>query len=143
VTITGTAIPAGARVRIGQSAAATVSTSSTTHLVFRTPALVAGTYDVHVFNAAGTVSTVLQGALTYVGAAGSTTSAPAATSSATSTPTRSAGSAPSSSATAPPAAATWVTGPHGERLVRSALFRSLQPTIWRVDCSTSCSGRAV
>ncbi|MCW2576552.1 MAG: Subtilisin-like peptidase [Modestobacter sp.] len=136
VTITGTAIPAGARVRIGLTTSAVVSTASTTRLVFTTPALVAGSYDVYVFNAGGTASSVLTGALTYL--AGS--SAPSTSAASSSAPTS---SAASSTATSPAATPTWVTGPHGERLVRSALFRSLQPSIWRVNCAAACSGVVV
>jgi hypothetical protein len=36
-----------------------------------------------------------------------------------------------------------VTGPNGQRLVRSALFASLGRSIWTANCSTSCSGLAV
>jgi len=142
VTVSGTAIPAGARVRVGLTASAVVSSSSTTGLVFTTPALVAGTYDVYVFDAAGSVSSVLRGGLTYLDAGGSAPTTAAPSSGAGSAPSSSAGSAPSS--TAPSAATpTWVTGKHGQRLVRSALFSSLQPSIWKVSCPSACSGIAV
>ena len=66
VTITGTALPANPRVRVGDSAtAAVVVTSSSTSLTFRAPARVAGVYDVHVFAPDGTES-VLTRRLTYV-----------------------------------------------------------------------------
>jgi subtilisin family serine protease len=133
VTITGTAVPSGARVRIGLTASAPVSTVSATRVVFTTPALVAGTYDVYVFAPDGT-SSVLTGGLQYLDTSG-TPGTSAASSTASST---SAGS--SSSAAAAP---SWVTGPHGERLVRSALFAALGKTIWKVGCSSSCSGIAV
>jgi hypothetical protein len=134
VTITGTAIPAGVRVRIGDSAEADVLTSSTTRVVFTAPARVAGTYDVHVFAPDGPES-VLTGGLTYLPAAGG---APSTSASPTSTSATS-----SSTATSTPAAPTWRTGPHGERLVRSDLFRSLAPGIWKVNCASACSGLAV
>jgi hypothetical protein len=69
VTISGTALPANPRVRVGDSATATVVTSSATGLTFRAPARVAGTYDVHVFATDGTED-VLTAALTYVEGAG-------------------------------------------------------------------------
>ena len=65
VTITGTALPSTPRVRVGDSATATVLTSSPTSLTFRAPARVAGVYDVHVFAPDGT-EYVLTAALTYV-----------------------------------------------------------------------------
>ena len=69
VTITGTALPADPRVRVGDSATAAVLASSPTNLTFRAPARVAGGYDVHVFAADGTEE-VLTAALTYVDGAG-------------------------------------------------------------------------
>ena len=72
MTITGTALPANPRVRVGDSATATVVTSSPTGLTFRAPARVAGTYDVHVFATDGTED-VLTAALTYVDGAGAGT----------------------------------------------------------------------
>jgi serine protease len=135
VTITGTAIPANAVVRIGPNTHAVVSTVSTTRLVFIAPALVAGTYDVVVSLPGGGKSATLTGGLTYLANS--------------STPSSSAGSTAPSSApsagptTGAPATPTWVTGPHGERLVRSTLFRSLAPAIWKVNCASACSGRAV
>jgi serine protease len=133
VTITGTAIPSGVRVRIGDSAEGDVVTSSTTRVVFTAPARAAGTYDVHVFGPNGTES-VLPGGLTYLAASGT----PSSSASPTSTSPTS-----SSSATSTAAAPTWRTGPHGERLVRSDLFRSLAPGIWKVNCASACSGIAV
>ena len=64
VTITGTALPLDARVRIGDSASAEVVSSSTDRLEFRAPARVAGVYDVHVF-ARDDRTSVLEGALTF------------------------------------------------------------------------------
>ena len=64
VTITGDALPLDPQVRIGATAAAEVVSSTTTRLVFRTPARVAGAYDVHVFARDGRTS-VLADALTY------------------------------------------------------------------------------
>jgi subtilisin family serine protease len=133
VTITGSAIPANAQVRIGLTTPAVVSTVSTTRLVFTTPALVAGSYDVYVSIPGGSQSSVLTGGLTYL----ANSSAPSSSAASTT-----ASSAPSSTATAGPATPTWVTGPHGERLVRSALFGSLGSSIWKVNCASSCSGLA-
>ncbi|MGX5654248.1 S8 family serine peptidase, partial [Geodermatophilus nigrescens] len=67
VRVNGQALPSGARVRIGDSAAATVVRSSTTSLVFTTPARVAGRYDVTVFAPDGR-SQVLEDVLEYVAA---------------------------------------------------------------------------
>jgi serine protease len=134
VTITGSAIPANAQVRIGLTTPAVVSTVSTTRLVFTTPALVAGSYDVYVSIPGGSQSSVLTGGLTYL----MNSSAPSSSAASTT-----ASGAPGSTATAGPATPTWVTGPHGERLVRSALFGSLGPSIWKVNCASSCSGLAV
>ena len=69
VTISGTALPANPRVRVGDSASAVVVSSSATSVVFRAPARMAGTYDVHVFATDGTTD-VLTAALTYVDGAG-------------------------------------------------------------------------
>ncbi|WP_138757535.1 S8 family serine peptidase [Modestobacter altitudinis] len=136
VTVTGSAIPANAQVRIGLTSPAVVSSVSATRLVFTTPALVAGTYDVYVSVPGGT-PTVLTGGLTYLPAASAPTT-PAAGTTPRSTPTA---SAPAATPTA--AAPTAVAGPHGERLVRSSVFRSLAPAIWRVNCASACSGLAV
>ena len=76
VTITGTALPANPRVRVGDSASAVVVSSSATSVVFRAPARVAGAYDVHVFATDGTTA-VLTAALTYVDGAGAGSPAPA------------------------------------------------------------------
>ena len=100
----------------------------------RSPALVAGVYDVTVSVPGGARSSVLTGGLTYLAAGGT----PSSSASPTSTSPTS-----SSSATSTPAAPTWRTGPHGERLVRSDLFRSLATAIWKVNCSAACSGTAV
>jgi serine protease len=134
VTITGTSIPANAVVRIGSATQAVVNTVSATTLVFTTPALVAGVYDVTVSIPGGSKSSVLPGGLTYLAASGT----PSSSASPTSTSPTS-----SSSATSTAAAPTWRTGPHGERLVRSDLFRSLAPGIWKVNCASACSGIAV
>jgi hypothetical protein len=174
VTITGTSLPANPRVRIGDSATASVVSSSSTSITFRTPARAAGVYDVHVFATDGTEQ-ILTGALTYVDAAaagGSDTGA--------GTPGTGPGTAPgtgadpgtdtggSGSGTSPgsdpgtgPGAGSGtpgpgspgsggsgtrapvvVTGPNGERLVRTAKFAGLGG-IWAMDCSTSCSGVAI
>ncbi|MGY1710863.1 S8 family serine peptidase [Geodermatophilus sp. SYSU D00758] len=138
VVVTGEAIPAGARVRVGSTAQATVLSASTTSLSFTTPARVAGGYDVFVFAPDGT-STVLTAGLTYLDVTGGP-DAPAP--------------APGGAAPAPgtpgdgqePAAGTGgsaVTGPNGERLLPSARFAALGTAIWRVDCSSTCGGLPV
>jgi hypothetical protein len=71
VTITGTAVPTGVRVRVGATAAATVISASSTQVQFTSPALVAGVYDVSVFAPDGT-SAVLTGGLTTVAPTGGT-----------------------------------------------------------------------
>jgi serine protease len=113
VTITGNALPVHPRVRIGDSAAATIVSSSTTSLVFLAPARTAGTYDVHVYAMDGETS-VLEAALTYLDDVGAGSA------------TGSAGSSTSGS----------------ERLVRSATFAALGG-IWATDCSPSCTGVAI
>jgi subtilisin family serine protease len=169
VTITGTALPAGARVRVGASAAATVVSASSTQVVFRAPARVAGGYDVTVFAPDGR-STVLSSALTYVGggtAPGGTTpgggtpggstpggtspggTAPGGTTPGGTTPggstpggTTPGGSSPGGGAGATPTAPVERTGPAGERLVRSARFAALG-SIWSLTCTSSCTGRLI
>jgi subtilisin family serine protease len=134
VQITGTALPAGARVLIGDSAAAQVVSSSATQVVFRAPARVAGAYDVTVFAPDGRAYT-LEEALTYADDA----AAPGGSG------TPSPGSDPAAPGDGPAgdddgADPTVVrTGPHGERLVRSTTFAGLA-AIWNLDCATSCSG---
>ncbi|PZA21224.1 IPT/TIG domain-containing protein, partial [Modestobacter versicolor] len=153
VTITGTNVPDGVRVRIGDSRAATVVRSSSTSVVFVAPAVVAGVYDVHVFDATATSTVVLTDALTYVEAAsgGSTPgsgagAAPGTGSGGGSTPgpgTGSGGSSPGTGAGGGSAGGVppvTTVGPQGQRLVRSAAFGSLGASFWTVDCSTSCRG---
>ncbi|MGY1689780.1 S8 family serine peptidase [Geodermatophilus sp. SYSU D01105] len=141
VTITGGAIPGGVRVRVGDSAAATVVGASTTSVTFTAPARAAGSYDVHVFAPDGT-SSVLTAGLTYVAASGG--SGPAVPAPPT------APSAPSSPGTGgqPPgggdrAADGSVPGPDGQRLLYSARFAALGSAVWALDCRRSCSGLAV
>ncbi|WP_448616225.1 S8 family serine peptidase [Modestobacter sp. URMC 112] len=148
VVISGAALPSGARVRIGATTSVLVSTAGPTQLTFTTPALVAGVYDVHVFAPDGT-SSVLTGGLTYVDAEGTSPAptTPAPTTPAPTTPGPTA-PAPPDSAQAPgdgpgPGGDGSVTGPNGQRLTYSARFTSLAPAIWRMDCSTSCSGMSV
>ena len=151
VTITGAALPADPRVRIGDSAAATVVRWSATQVVVQVPARAAGVYDVHVFAPDGRHS-VLTAALTYTAPTGGT--APGG-----STPGGSGGSAGSGSGGtgggsgggdagsgtdgspgADDGSSTDVrTGPRGVRLVRSAVFAGLR-TVWSTDCSASCGG---
>ncbi|SDX74700.1 hypothetical protein SAMN05661080_01031 [Modestobacter sp. DSM 44400] len=92
----------------------------------------AGTYDVYVFAPDGR-SSELDGGLTYLAA--SSAPSPSAGSTASSAPG-------SGSTTSAPADPTWIPGPHGERLVRSAALRSLGSSIWKVNCALSCSGLA-
>ncbi|WP_051515841.1 S8 family serine peptidase [Candidatus Blastococcus massiliensis] len=164
VTITGAALPAGARVLVGSASGATVIRATTTRVTFRAPARVAGTYDVTVFAPDGR-STVLSNALTYVDGLGTTPdgstpddpgtdgSTPDGTSPGGSTPGGSTpggstpggstpgGSTPGSSGAAP-AEPVVRTGPSGERLVRSARFSALG-SIWSMNCSSSCTGVAI
>jgi serine protease len=130
VTVTGTALPAGPRVRVGDSATATVVSASSTSLTFRAPTRVAGPYDVHVFAPDGTESVLP--ALTYVAAAGTGRGAgdPG---------TGTGGSGSGGPGNAGPVVAP---GPGGERLVRTTAFAALG-AIWSVDCSASCSGIAI
>ncbi|MCV2490217.1 S8 family serine peptidase [Geodermatophilus sp. YIM 151500] len=64
VTVTGRALPAEPTVLVGSSATAEVVSASTTKLVFRAPARVAGAYDVAIWSA-DRRATVLSRALTY------------------------------------------------------------------------------
>ncbi|MGY1829170.1 S8 family serine peptidase [Geodermatophilus sp. SYSU D01180] len=149
VVVTGEAIPAGARVRIGATTAATVTAVSATGLSFTTPARVAGSYDVWVFAPDGT-STVLTAGLTYVDAASAPTQPGTGPQPGTGTPpgatqpgaTQPGAGTPPGTAQ-PPAADPVVTGPHGERLVRTARFAALGTAVWAVDCTRSCSGLAI
>jgi hypothetical protein len=160
VTVTGTAVPAGARVRIGLTDAATVTSVSATRVTFTTPARVAGVYDVYVFAPDGT-SSVLTGGLTYVDATGGVSPTPGTSTPGTSTPGTSTPGTPqpgtpqpgtpqpgaqqpgAGGGTPPAAGDSSVPGPRGERLVRSARFSALGTAIWRVDCSGTCSGLAL
>jgi serine protease len=164
VTITGTNLPSNPRVRVGDSATATVITASPTSLTFRAPARVAGVYDVHVFAADGTES-VLTAALTYVEGAGTGTpgsgsgagSGTPGTGSGTDGPgsgtgsgsdgsggsgTGSGGAGSGSGDAGGSTGPVVMTGPSGERLVRTTKFAALG-AIWSLDCSTSCSGVAI
>ncbi|SDM97107.1 Serine protease, subtilisin family [Geodermatophilus siccatus] len=151
VTITGTALPADPRVRIGDSAAATVVRASATQVVVRVPARAAGVYDVHVFAPDGRLS-VLTAALTYTDATGGTApggSTPGGTGtggtggssgSGGSSGGTGGGSGSGSDGSAGAGSPGDVrTGPGGLRLVRSAAFSGLR-AVWSTDCSTSCRG---
>jgi hypothetical protein len=161
VTITGSALPASPRVRVGDSASAVVVSSSATSLSFRAPARAAGVYDVHVFATDGTTA-VLTAALTYVDGAGTGSPGAGTPGTGTGTGTGGAGSGSGTGGTgsgaggsgsggsgsdsgsgsggAPGSVVT--TGPGGERLVRTTKFAALG-AIWSIDCSTSCSGVAI
>jgi hypothetical protein len=154
VTVTGVALPSDPTVRIGSSATGQVVSSSTTTLVFRTPARLAGSYDVTVSAPDGR-ATVLSNALTYVDTAagppapGATTptTPPGTTPPGTTPPVTSPpGSTPPDEETgtepAPGRAPAVVTGPGGERLVRSDRFRPLGG-LWSLNCSASCAGAAI
>jgi subtilisin family serine protease len=146
VTITGGALPADPRVRIGDSASATVVRSSATQVVVRVPARAAGVYDVHVFAPDGRHS-VLAAALTYTTPTGGTApdgSTPGgAGSGGTGTGTGTGGNAgdgtDGSAGAGGGSSADVRTGPGGLRLVRSAVFSGLR-TVWSTDCSASCRG---
>ncbi|SNS87035.1 Serine protease, subtilisin family [Geodermatophilus pulveris] len=139
VTLTGTAIPAGARVRVGDTAAAEVLRTTGTRLDFRAPARVEGVYDVHVFSADGREQEVLTAALSYVtqaapGPGGDTPADPG-------TPGPGAGDGtggPDAGAGGPEVR----TGPGGQRLVRSAAFAALRPVL-STGCAVTCPGWAV
>jgi hypothetical protein len=157
VTVTGTALEAGIGVRVGGTRTADVLSSSSTSVVFRTPAAVAGTYDVTLFKNGRT--SVLTGGLVYQG--GTTpvpggsqptpdaTPAPAASTPApTPTPTP-VGGAPGPGATTPaPGGGPGTTpttpsatrvGPNGERLVRNDALAALAG-LWATDCTRGCQG---
>jgi subtilisin family serine protease len=152
VTITGAALPADPRVRIGDSATATVVRSSATQVVVRVPARAAGVYDVHVFAPDGRHS-VLTAALTYTAPTGGT--APGGSMPDGSGGSSAGGSSPgtgggsgggdagsgtdSSAGAGGGSSADVRTGPGGLRLVRSAVFSGLR-TVWSTDCSASCRG---
>jgi serine protease len=155
VTITGNALPTNPAVRVGDAAAATVVRSSATELVFRTPARIAGVYDVHVFAPDGRNST-LADALTYVADApssddGSDSSTDPGDSGDGSDGTSGGGSdagsdsgsdSGSDGGSSAPAGPVTTTGPNGERLVRTSKFAALG-SLWSMDCSVSCSGVAI
>ncbi|MGY1821238.1 S8 family serine peptidase [Geodermatophilus sp. SYSU D00079] len=156
VTITGLAIPQGATVRVGATRVAQVSDALTTssRVVFRTPAAVAGSYDVYVFGPDGETYSVLADGLTYVDAdtpsTGGGTPDPGEEDPAPQTPgTQSPGTqtpgtqtpGTQTPGTQPPAGnGGIVTGPNGERLVHSTRFASLGSSIWGVNCANGCSG---
>ena len=163
VTITGTALPINAAVRVGDAAAATVVRSSATELVFRAPARAEGSYWVHVFARDGRVQT-MPDPLVYVpdGAAGGGSgtddgSDDGADDGSDSTGGGSGGtgggsgddsdgsdegSDGSDGGTGGSAAPVVRTGPNGERLVRTSKFAALG-SIWSMNCSVSCTGVAI
>jgi Subtilase family/IPT/TIG domain len=140
VTITGTALPDDPRVRIGDSAAATVVRASAAQVVVRVPARAAGVYDVHVF-APDDRHSVLTAALTYTDSTGGTApggTTPGGTGGGSGSSGSGDGSGGDGSAGAGDPADVR-TGPGGLRLVRNAVFSGLR-TVWSTDCSTSCRG---
>jgi serine protease len=153
VTINGLALPANPTVRIGATTTATIVTATTTRLTFRVPARIAGRYDVSVFAPDGR-STVLSNALTYADAVGSgpAVTTPGATTPGGTTPggTTPGGGTPGTTPGATPGTGTTPStgpvvrsGPAGERLVRSTRFAALRPTVWSMNCSSSCTGVAI
>ncbi len=162
VRVTGTALPAGARVLVGTSGAAPVVRAGSDALVFRTPARVAGRYDVSVFAPDGRVE-VLAAVLEYVAAAGGgsggeggpdgSAPTPAPTPAPVPAPAPAPVPAPAPApspvpapAPAPggggagPAGPDVVPGPGGLRLVRSARWDAVPASVWTTDCSSSCRG---
>ncbi|MGY2001675.1 S8 family serine peptidase [Blastococcus sp. SYSU DS1024] len=143
VRISGSGFQSGVLVRVGSSTAVRIVGLSGTEIVFESPKLVAGVYDVFVF-APDRSSTVLGGGLTLVTA----TSSPAPTAP---TPTAPAPSAPGTEpgvdapGGTPPAGGSdgTVRGPRGERLLPSARFSALARSIWTVDCSSGCGGLSI
>jgi hypothetical protein len=136
-----------------------VVSSDRTTVVFIAPTVVAGSYDVTVFNAAGTSSAVLTGGLTYEddAAPGGTSPGTGGTSPGTGGTTPGTGGSDGGSgdgATTDPGTGggtgadgtggttgpVTTSGPSGQRLVRSAAFGSLGASFWSVNCSTSCRG---
>ncbi|TFV67289.1 UNVERIFIED_ORG: hypothetical protein E4P37_03820 [Bacillus sp. AZ43] len=143
VTVTGLALPANPRVRIGSSGVATVLSASTTQVTFRVPARVAGVYDVTVSAPDGRSST-LSAALTYTATVGSGpgTTTPGTTNPGTTNPGTTNPGTTTPGGSTPATGPVVATGPNGERLVRSAKFGALR-SIWSTDCSRSCTGVAV
>lgn len=144
VTVTGTNLPDDVRVRIGDTRAATVLRADGTSVEFDAPSLVAGSYDVWVFSAGGAASSVLTDGLRYVDdpADGGTTPSTGDSGSGSDGGTGDGTSPDEGTDGAGGGVRTPVTavGPNGERLVRSAAFRSLGASFWSLDCSTSCRG---
>ncbi|WNV75372.1 S8 family serine peptidase [Geodermatophilus sp. DSM 44513] len=139
VTITGSALPEGARVRVGSSAAAEVLRGTATALDFRAPARVPGVYDVHVFAPDGREE-VLSAALTYVAqpAVGPGDDTPGSPVDPGTDGTDGTGGGPGGATGGPEVR----TGPDGQRLVRNAAFAALRPVL-STSCAVSCPGRAV
>ena len=155
ITITGSALPDGARVRVGPNTGATVLGSSATQVTFVAPPMVVGIWDVTVFAIDGT-SSELSAALTYVApgsggtqpgtSPGGSTSPSNGSQPGTTTPTDPGSSNPDSSTpgvSTPDSSALPIVGPHKERLMYSALFAGLGKAIWGVNCGSACSGLAV
>lgn len=150
VTVTGQGFDANTEVHIGGVAASYLS-SSATRLVVRTPARVAGTYDVIIHQ--GIRESTLTRAMTYYAVSSgapsaSATSAPTSSAPApggpSATPTGGATTSPAtapsaSSSTTPSALPTQRTGPNGERL-RSTPFMDGVGDVWRASCTGTCSG---
>ncbi|MGY2065603.1 S8 family serine peptidase [Blastococcus sp. SYSU DS0619] len=141
VRISGSGFESGVRVRVGASTAVRVVSVSGTEIVFESPELVAGVYDVHVF-APDRSETVLDDALTLVAAAASP-SAPAPGPSAPAPGSQPVADAPEGGAQPPAGGSVVVSGPRGERLLPSARFSALAGSIWTVDCSSGCAGLSI
>jgi hypothetical protein len=159
VTVSGTAVPANPRVLVGATGSAQVTGSSATAVTFTVPRQIAGVYDVTVFNAAGTQSSTLVGALTYVDPAAGTSPVVAPTNPGTPpvvsplpgippvvtpvpanppvvSPTP--GTNPGGGSAGPVVKA----GPGGERLVQTARFTAFRSAL-SLSCTSSCSGMSI
>jgi hypothetical protein len=133
--------------------------ASGTQVFFTAPPLVAGTYDVVLFATDGT-SAVLGGGLTYLAPSGSGSPGAGGTTPGTQPGTTAPGTPPPGgttpgTGTPPPSTGNQTpgtgqtgdgstrVGPHGEHLRYSARLAALGTAIWRVGCSTTCSGLPV
>jgi hypothetical protein len=162
VTVEGDGFPAGAKVRVGSSAAATVVSVTPTRITFRAPVRAIGVYDVFVFSADGRKSSVLPDGLEYIDSAADGGTAPGGTTpgaggggttpepdsdagTGDGTPGPDAGNGEdgdASDGSTAPSASVVRTGPAGERLVRSAKFAPLS-RVWSMSCTSSCTGVAL
>lgn len=161
VVVTGSGIPADAKVRVGLSGQASATVRGNT-LTFTAPARPPGLVDVVLYSA--NRSSTLTGALEYHGGAGSTSAVPVVAPplpsagpgpAAGTTPTPSTPSTPSMPSTKPSAGpgagstpkptapavqpATAV-GRSGERLVFDPALSDALEGVWATSCRSTCSG---